>query len=1362
MKNLYKLTTLLIAVTMSTSLMAADQVVTSNANSGAGTLRQAIVDAGDDDEITFNLASGSETIIISSELGITESLTINGYNNATGNNVTVQVTTPGTSTFRVFNINASGKTITISNMTIKGGDISGNFNTPAGDGGGIFINDCSTLNINYCTISNSKAYDGGAIGFYWDNSTSATVNLAYSKLLDNEATYRGGGIYIRSTGNATLNVSYSTISSNYADDYGGGLWSFETTTIQNSTVFGNSSGLTGGGISAAGNITIENTTIANNIANYRNQASTYSRGGGIYHILSTLAIKNTIIANNTCKSDQSVNQDYYYNSGTLTDNGYNVVEYADDYNDFGLTSDIVYNWDEEFWAHEVYEELSNQTLDLASGLSYNGGYNETLPVTGSGFLTASEGAGSTTETTDQRGYYRKTSVYTGETPSSATANYITRGAYQYYGVVARSNSVDNWSSGSNNYYSTIDGAAYKETSGTIILAGTAILESDIALAQSETITIQGDGATSTFVQADDTPNTASDRVYNITAGTVTLEDMTIRNGNIINNGGGIYNAGILTINNSTICDNRSYSTTGNSTLSGGGIYNSNTLTINNSIINGNSVSNTVTSNNVYGYGGGIFTGSSTTLTINNSTIFGNSASAVDGSGDTKARGGGLVIKGNSSTTVNINNSTFSGNSLTASGSGSGTEGAGIYFNKGTFTIRNSILANNTNNSSSYDYFSTAYSDTELDDQGYNVVEYSSRAATAIGGFDNATDIFYNTKSDGTTGYSTWNQNNSDLVNQNLYLSSTLSDNGGPTLSLALSSGSFADGAIPYSAGTNTFNGSTDLDQRGYCRACDGSRDIGAYEYDATTPSNGDYISIATGNWSSTSTWNTYNSTTKLWADASSEPASDKNVTISNGDAVTVDGTGDAANALTVSEGATLTISDTKDLDINGNLVNSGTFTINSSASGTGSLIVEGTATGSVVMHRYIAAATWGTWDDGWHFLSSPVANYPIATNFTATDYDFYAWSEKYNVWVNYKDGTNPAFDDEDVNGSNNFELGRGYLAAYKLESTRNFTGTINVANVEITGLTITGEGNHRSWHLLGNPFNSALTWYTDWTKSNIAGTAKIWHEGNKSYSDIAADGIIPATNGFMVQASGGTGTLTIPKAERIHSATAFYKSSEYPIIKLKATNIDYPSAQESQLRFNPKSTFGWDMEFDGDFLSGFAPHFYSTVEGVPQSVNSMPDLKGTTAVPFTFIKNDGLNFSIELYEVENMVLDVWLLDKKLNNNHNLSQNPLYLFTAFEQDDHERFVIQFAPVGIDEEQSPHSNIQTWASNKTIHIVNPENSRGEIRVLNLFGQQVAQAKLTGDTKQQIQLNVPTGCYLVNVVSEEGVVTRKVMVN
>ncbi|MFC2107569.1 T9SS type A sorting domain-containing protein, partial [Bacteroidota bacterium] len=145
----------------------------------------------------------------------------------------------------------------------------------------------------------------------------------------------------------------------------------------------------------------------------------------------------------------------------------------------------------------------------------------------------------------------------------------------------------------------------------------------------------------------------------------------------------------------------------------------------------------------------------------------------------------------------------------------------------------------------------------------------------------------------------------------------------------------------------------------------------------------------------------------------------------------------------------------------------------------------------------------------------------------------------------------------------------------------------------------------------------------------------------------------------------------------------------------------------------------------------------------------------------TFIKNEGVNFSIKMYEAENMELDVWLLDKKLNTEQNLSQKPVYLFTAFDQDDPNRFLIHFSPVGIEDQLSLQSNIQIWSSKKTIHILNPDQKIGSIRIVNIYGQELLKTQLNRDTKQEIHLNVPAGCYLVNVRTEEGVLCAKVLI-
>ncbi|MFK5856754.1 MAG: FG-GAP-like repeat-containing protein [Bacteroidota bacterium] len=470
--------------------------------------------------------------------------------------------------------------------------------------------------------------------------------------------------------------------------------------------------------------------------------------------------------------------------------------------------------------------------------------------------------------------------------------------------------------------------------------------------------------------------------------------------------------------------------------------------------------------------------------------------------------------------------------------------------------------------------------------------------------------------------------------------------------------------------------------------------------------------------------------------------------------------------LSVESGATLTVAAGKALTISDNIANEGTITIVSSDNGTGSFIHNTTGI-DATFQRYMNNADWTNWEDGWHFLSSPVATQAISTAFTTGEYDFYCWWELTNEWVNYKNTTSaPTWSTANVlsnslsNPTTNFVVGKGYMAAYDEAGTKSFTGTLNIANVEITGLDVTDGGTNRSWHLLGNPFSSGLTWDDSWTTTTIGGTIQIWDEGGRSYTSIlaATTGIIPATNGFMVQATADASAITIPSSKRVHGGI-FYKNTSYPLIKLKAINNDNPSFQESQLLFHPESTTGYEAEYDGDFLPGYAPLFYSKIDEMPMAVNSMPDVTEATSVPFTFIKNEGVNFSIEMHEAESMELDVWLLDKKINKDHNLSLNSTYYFTAFGNDNHERFVIHFSPVGINEQDMGKDLIQIWSSNNIININNPENIAGEITVYNMFGQTVERTTLNRNVNQQIDLIVSSGYYIVNIVTSKQIINKKV---
>ncbi len=352
---------------------------------------------------------------------------------------------------------------------------------------------------------------------------------------------------------------------------------------------------------------------------------------------------------------------------------------------------------------------------------------------------------------------------------------------------------------------TLSGIGTKTFSGTVIATG--------GITVSESLTINGDGAGSTFVQAAASAGIATEGVFRVASGkTVAISDMTIRYGNNTISGGGINNGGILTITDANISDNVT-------SLNGGGIYNDGgILTVINSTLSNNTATN----------GGGIYSNQSLTdptLTVTNSTISDNLATR---------NGGGISLESNGTTT--ITNSTIANNHSDNDNSSIGT-GGGVGSNGNTLTVTNSIIANNYKGSRTAtgdDYYSSASS---LTDGGYNVVKYSNAATNATSGFDSSTSILYNTQYGqiGTT-FSFWTQGGFDLSNQILDLSSTLALNGAvnETYTLDLASGSFALArectGIPLSS---NWNNSPQIigaytDQRGVVRTVGQSTSIGAY------------------------------------------------------------------------------------------------------------------------------------------------------------------------------------------------------------------------------------------------------------------------------------------------------------------------------------------------------------------------------------------------------------------------------------------------------------------------------------------------------------------------------------------------------
>lgn len=311
------------------------------------------------------------------------------------------------------------------------------------------------------------------------------------------------------------------------------------------------------------------------------------------------------------------------------------------------------------------------------------------------------------------------------------------------------------------------------------------------------ITINGHGAAIIRSHA---PGTLDFRLLRIVNGKLTVNDLRISGGRVsgaTHHGGGISNNGTLILNNSTVSGNRALG----ASSAGSGIVNgyAGILTLNNSTVSGNEATQ----------GGGITDfGGSTTL--NNSTVSRNRA--IGDAGGT----GGIVNIGN----MKLINSTVSGNSSispTSYGTGGIVNGGAMSLvhstvsnnriahgnvtgvhNNGTMTLTNSLIANSRGGADCYSYRGSPGNPAAITIlRGTNIIE------------------------DGTC--------NAPLSGDPKL--APLLDNGGPTLTHALSGGSPAIN----SANTNCKR----VDQRYVIRPqpAGGVCDIGAFEWVNTVPAN---------------------------------------------------------------------------------------------------------------------------------------------------------------------------------------------------------------------------------------------------------------------------------------------------------------------------------------------------------------------------------------------------------------------------------------------------------------------------------------------------------------------------------------------
>lgn len=499
-------------------------------------------------------------------------------------------------------------------------------------------------------------------------------------------------------------------------------------------------------------------------------------------------------------------------------------------------------------------------------------------------------------------------------------------------------------------------------------------------------------------------------------------------------------------------------------------------------------------------------------------------------------------------------------------------------------------------------------------------------------------------------------------------------------------------------------------------------------------------------------WNTFSTWQENAGGGTKLPNGAYNVIITS-NPVTVNPTTNLAKCynLTVNSGGKLTLNTGKTLTVTGQ------FTINSG----GSFVDQNlTSSLSAIVKRNITGNYSGSGSAGpstiWHYVSSPVANGTIGSFLGCL----------LNKWT--ENSTGGIWDTLYLPLTLPLEIGRGYaVASTPTFGDAVFNGTMNTGDITRTGLTNSDPSypanvNSYGYHLLGNPYPSALRWDASITRINVDAAIYLWN-GSTYISKLPADNYeIQSVQGFFVHANANGGSVAFKNSSRVHNFGSFLKSSVENQLTLHVEGNNF--SDETSVRFSDNATDGFDGEYDAFKLFGLynCPQIYSMLPDLNLSINTLPDINNNPVIPVGFKTGLNGNFTITASGMGSFSAgtNFFLTDLVTGNVQNLNANPVYTFTAYPANPEHRFNLHFAAVGMNE-TSGSGAVKIYSFDKSVYINTSTQIKGDVVIYDLLGNEILRSTLRTGTLSKFDLGTVQGYYLVKVVAEGLVASEKVFI-
>ncbi|NOZ47410.1 MAG: T9SS type A sorting domain-containing protein, partial [Chlorobi bacterium] len=440
----------------------------------------------------------------------------------------------------------------------------------------------------------------------------------------------------------------------------------------------------------------------------------------------------------------------------------------------------------------------------------------------------------------------------------------------------------------------------------------------------------------------------------------------------------------------------------------------------------------------------------------------------------------------------------------------------------------------------------------------------------------------------------------------------------------------------------------------------------------------------------------------------------------------------------------------------------GNLTINSDATGTGSLVDKGTITvgGTSTVELYLPANRW------WYVT-------PPVTSSSSTVFDANSTTHKLYWWNETNTGTHGWIAIATTGVALNNVM-QGFACKYTdAAKTLQFTGTI-VTGEQTRSVSYSADApNYNGFNLVGNPYPSALDWGLNgntWTSQTNVRTS-IWYRKDGSFATYNSAGgtstnggqrYIPAMQAFWVKVDAGTGTLTPNNASRVHSSQAFYKSNN-AILKLIVNRGEY--FDETVIGFFEKATNTFDSY---DTEKWFAvdenyPQLYTNINDKKLAVNGLSPFNENLVIPLGFKTEVNGKFTIKASDFENIDagINIYLEDLKHGNLVDLG-NTAYTFYSEPVNNNNRFILHIIESGTTNiVNTNNENLRIYSYGTNIYINDNEKISGTVIIYDMLGKIILTKNIQNENNVEFSISSPTGFYLVKILRKNRIQTKRIFI-